>query len=219
MASNIGYRRLDGKWITLYNSIFIVLNDVGQIVMWQFTKTTGFDEVTPMLTTLVMRINQPIKIYVDNCCQQRAKLKQIFGQETIVNLDLFHAVQRLTRVMPKRHPMYSCCINDLKLIFRSSGDMGKKRQCCTPNDAQLLQNIEKKWSNYEYNGWRLFNHNVELQINSLKVHILKGCLSNIDKGEGTNRNEVLHRHINPHFRSRSRIELPLALALLSILFF
>lgn len=78
VASNIGYKRSDGKWITLY----IVLNEIGQIVMWQFTKSTGFDEITAMLTHLQTRIHQPIIIFVDNCCQQRSKLQQIFGQDS-----------------------------------------------------------------------------------------------------------------------------------------
>ena len=35
VASNIGYLRKDGKWITQYGSIFIVLNDLGQVLTWQ----------------------------------------------------------------------------------------------------------------------------------------------------------------------------------------
>ena len=53
---------------------------------------------------------------------------------------------------------------------------------------------------------------------ALKIHVQKGCLSNIDPGCGTNRNEALHCHINPYFANKSRIGLPLALALLTILF-
>ncbi|ORU95015.1 MAG: hypothetical protein A6F71_10250 [Cycloclasticus sp. symbiont of Poecilosclerida sp. M] len=79
VASNIGYKRSDGKWITLY----IVLNEIGQIVMWQFTKSTGFDEITAMLTHLQTRIHQPIIIFVDNCCQQRSKLQQILDKMSL----------------------------------------------------------------------------------------------------------------------------------------
>ena len=32
VASNIGYVRSDGKWVTLYNSVFIAMNEIGQIV-------------------------------------------------------------------------------------------------------------------------------------------------------------------------------------------
>lgn len=166
IASNIGYRRSDGKWVTLYNSLFIVLNELGQVVMWQFTNSTSFDEVTPMLTYLKTRIQQPISIYVDNCCQQRSKLLQIFGPNIQVYLDIFHAVQRVTKVIPKRHPLYSTCVNDLKMVFRSPGDIGQQRQSLTPDSAQLLKNMDdfvKKWYHCEYNGWKLFNNNLKLQ--------------------------------------------------------
>ena len=43
---NIGFLRPDGKWITQYGSVFLVLNDEGQVVAWQLTKYTSFDEVT-----------------------------------------------------------------------------------------------------------------------------------------------------------------------------
>ena len=32
VASNIGYLREDKKWINVYNSLFLVLNDQGKIV-------------------------------------------------------------------------------------------------------------------------------------------------------------------------------------------
>ena len=49
------------------------------------------------------------------------------------------------------------------------------------------------------------------------MHIVQGCLSHIPPGVGTNRNENLHRCINPFF-SRCRMGIPLAVALLTILF-
>ena len=222
VPSNIGYTRADGKWVTLYNSVFIVLNDIGQVVTWQFTASTSFSEVETLLADLNVRTDHPVTVFVDNCCQQRQKLREIFGDEITVYLDIFHAIQRLTKAMPKRHPLFNFCISDLKLVFRSPTDIGKTRQSSTPDSGEIMQNLDdfvKKWSNCDYKGWRLFNNKLELQINALKKHITKGCLSDIVEGGGTNKNEALHRHINPHFRNRSRIGLPFALALLSILFY
>ena len=54
-------------------------------------------------------------------------------------------------------------------------------------------------------------------LDRIRVHISKGCLTGIPPGCGTNRNEYLHKTINPFF-SRCRIGIPLALALLTILF-
>ena len=41
-----------GKWVTLYKSVFIALNEHGQVVKWQFTKTTSLDEVKSQLQRL-----------------------------------------------------------------------------------------------------------------------------------------------------------------------
>lgn len=222
VSSNIGYKRSDGKWVTLYNSVFIVLNEIGQVVAWQLTSSTSIDEVAFMLSELKSRIHQPVTVFVDNCCQQRSKLTQIFGEDITVSLDIFHAIQRLVKVMPKKHPMFNYCLRDLRLVFRRSSDIGNSRQKPTPDNDELISNLDnfvKKWKNIELNGWKLFNQKMYAQVNALKLHISRGCLSNIVEGGGTNRNEALHRHINPHFKTKTKIGLPLALALLTLLLY
>lgn len=52
VASNVWFVRSDGKWVTLYKSVFIALNEHGQVVAWQFTKTTSLDEVKQQLQNL-----------------------------------------------------------------------------------------------------------------------------------------------------------------------
>lgn len=52
------------KWITLYDSVFIVLNDVGQVVSWQFTSSTSFDEIKALLSDLKTRLSEPITVFV-----------------------------------------------------------------------------------------------------------------------------------------------------------
>ena len=221
VAANIGYRRSDKKWVTLYNSLFIILNQFGQIISWQLTSSTSFDEVDDLLSDMKQRISQPTVVFVDNCCAQRSKLKNSLGQDITVSLDVFHAIQRITKTIPKRHPLFTQCSADLRLVFRSPDDLGDVRQQSTPSSVQLMENLNsfiRKWSNCECNGWKIINSKTLFQINALKVHISKGCLSNMVVGGGTNKNEALHRHINPHFNRRNKLGLPLALALLTILF-
>ena len=149
-------------------------------------------------------------------------MQQIFGEDTIVSLDIFHAIQRVTRKMSKRHPFFFECMNDFKMVFRSPTDIGKKRRQKTPCSAVTMERLEdfiKKWKRCELNGWRVLNDNALKEITSLRVHIRRGCLANIDPSAGTNRNKNLHRHINPHFSNRSRIRLPITLALLTILLY
>jgi len=226
VASNIGYLRSDGKWVTLYTSIFIVLNKSGQAIAWQFVKSTSLDEVRPLLINVKQRMTNSDKkdftIYVDNCCNSDAKLKTIFGENVMIKLDTFHAVQRVTRALSKKHTLFYPCINDFKMVFRAPSDIGKTRQETSPCSSKLFSNLENfmtKWLDAEYDGNKIITDKVRTQINALKLHIQRGCLSNIEVGGGTNLNEALHRCINPHFKHAGRIGLPLAFALLSILFY
>ena len=130
-------------------------------------------------------------------------------------------MHRLTKKMPKRHPFYYMCMNDLRLIFRQSTYLGRDRKLNTPNPHNIITNLDKfirKWKNMESQDWRIVNDNVLKEIECLKVHINKGCLSNIPPGAGTNRNERLHRHVRPHF-SHTRLDLPLAVALMTVLLY
>lgn len=77
--------------------------------------------------------------------------------------------------------------------------------------------VYEEVGNAEMDGWYILNENVTNELCQLKVHIERGCLSGIPPGCGTNKNENLHRMVNPFF-SRCRMGLPLVLALLTILF-
>ena len=192
------------------------------MIAWQFTKTTSIDECKNLLLTLkdrCTRLGQPIlEVYVDNCCQSRNKLQLIFGQNVCVCLDIFHAAQRITKTISKHHPLCQSIMKDIKLLFRDPSDIGKLRTLPTPDKDILLTNIDNfisKWKVAYTNGWYIINEKTTQELMSLKAHIKRGCLSGIHPSYGTNRNENLHKNI---FFSRCRMGIPLALALLCILF-
>ena len=108
VAANIGYLQSDGKWVTQYNSVFIVMNQDGQVMGWQFTKSTGMDELKQLFLGIINRITdfQKLVILADNCCNIHGKLSEVFGENVNVKLDLFHAIQRITNKLSKRHPLY-----------------------------------------------------------------------------------------------------------------
>lgn len=225
VASNIGYVRFDGRWVTQYGSVFFVMNEAGQVLTWQLTCSTSLDEAQPVLDSLSMRFrNQGVTVplvLVDNCCNVRNKIKKIFGEQTRVGLDLFHATQRISRTLSRFHPLYNDCVRDLKLILRDPKDIGRDRKLQTPSPSRLIANTEefiRKWGSMECSGKRIVNDKFLKELNSLKIHMNRGCLSNIPPGGGTNRNEALHKTINPHFR-QSRIGIALAVALISILLY
>lgn len=222
VATNIGYLREDSKWISQYDGLFIVLNGNGQVLTWQLTKGTSFAHVKSLLQDLLKRPHQQIKtIYVDECCKLRAKIKSVFGPNIMVKLDLFHAVQRITKTLSKKHTLTRQCVTELRLVFRCDGDSGEKRLSHTPSPDVMLSKLDRfvtRWKDMvDDNGMKLFRSDTFNALENIRRHISAGCLSGIPPGGGTNRNERLHEHINSFF-NRSRIGILLAYALLTMIF-
>lgn len=72
------------------------------------------------------------------------------------------------------------------------------RQESTADSSTILVNMDRflaKWKECEVNGWKMINQAAIKEIDLLKVHVSKGCLSNLPKSAGTNRNERLHGEV------------------------
>ena len=126
-------------------------------------------------------------------------------------------VHRITRTLPKRLPLFYQCISELRTVFRVDGDIGKNRKCNTPGVLELkLSAFTQRWeSAADSAGTAIFQETKKSSRNLLK-HIKTGCLSGIPPGGGTTKNERIHQHIKNFFR-RSKVGIPLAYALLSII--
>lgn len=218
---NIGYSRSsDNKWIKLYISLFCILNEKGQILKWQFTKTTKSEEVQEIFQELALRLKQQGKnidaIYIDNCCQLREKLKEFFDDDSLsVKLDLFHAINRFTSTISQRHPLKKRITREYRNIFRSPGDYGKKRHQATPGIDTLLQNLKSfksRWTKFRFKRSTVLNKKSLKALKNIEKHIRKGCLSDILPGCGTNKNERMHKKLK-RLTKRNRIGLHLAYAL------
>ena len=197
---------------------------VGQVIAWQLTKTTSIDECKELLCVLRNRQlshgTAIEEVYTDNCCTIKAKLHSIFGPNVHAYVDIFHAAQKKTKTITKRHPLCKLVMKDMQMLFRDPRDRGHQRNSPIPSIDVLLKNLDffcTKWGEAEVNGWKIFSNKTIHELESLWVHITRGCLSGINPGCGTNCNENLHRSINPFF-SRFRIGIPLAIALLTVLF-
>ncbi len=225
IASNIGFQRSDKKWVTQYNSVLFIMNEIGQVIAWQLTKTTSLDETKLLFNNLATRLTKDrsnLLIFVDNCCTLRDKLIGMMGSNIVVKLDLFHAVQRITKTISKRHPFFHRCMADLKLVFRDPNDLGQIRQLHTPKSEIIEKNLDEfveKWESCVHEEQPIITESTRKEVTALKKHIRKGCLSDISKGAGTSRNEAFHRTLNMHFGRVSRIGIPLALALLTVLIY
>jgi hypothetical protein len=225
-AANIGlFRDADGHWVEQYEGLFCILNSDGEVLTWKLTKSLRFECIKEQVVMLKERLLQHGKtveeFYIDNCCTWRLKLQEVFGSELRVMLDIFHAVQRIAKKIPKRHPFHYQCVSDLKLSFRDPTDKGPIRTKSTPDCTTLKESLiafQRKWESISYDGVKVLPVSAIREINCILRHVDRGCLSNILPGRGTNRNERLHRELNKVLSS-SRYGVELGYALLSCFFF
>jgi len=106
------------------------------------------------------------------------------------------------------------------LIFRHPEDLFKERSMPTPDGTVMLANPNKfitKWKAVQFEGWKLINAKVENEFEKLSKHIIKGCLSGILVGMGTNRNESLHKYLKQF--GKPRLSVRSALAILTHVFY
>lgn len=156
---NVGtVRQADNKWIKRYAGLFCVLNADGQVLSWQMTKSLTFENVEDKLPALQRRLQKQDKqvkeFFVDTCCSLRPKLQHIFGPQLQVYLDIFHAVQRISKKMPKQHPYHQDCLKSLRLVFTDPSDQGPQKTKPTPPDVLRKQPIhfQTVWKGNSCNG-------------------------------------------------------------------
>ena len=233
VAANIGYWE-HGIWRKLYDCLFIVMNENSDILAWQLTKGTALNNVDQLLEVLNNRLatfqedrSRLSGIIVDNCCTLKNKLKDIFGPNVLIKLDLFHGIQRIVKKIPKQSGtavvkrLRKQLIKDLRLCFRKSSDLGDERKENTPSPTVTESNIQQfilKWKDEEIENSKILPVPAHNEIEKLLVHIKFGCLSDIPPGIGTNRNERLHRKIRKWLR-RTRMGVCLAVAILTTIFY
>jgi hypothetical protein len=222
-VANIGMvRSADNRWIKQYKGLFCVLNGLGEVMTWKLTKRLTFDEIENSMQALHDRLcvqgTVVESFYIDNCCSWKNKLTAVFGPQLNVYLDLFHAVQRISCKISKKHPLYHQCILSLRLVFRNPADQGIERKMDTPPPDLMEQNILKFKEQWTKGGMDVLNSAALKEIGCLLVHIRKGCLSGIPPGHGTSRNERLHRDLN-HCLSQGKYGVELAYGLITSIFF
>lgn len=194
-SKHIGVTRDDGKFVKQFENVFLGLNENGEVLTWSFTKSTSSSEIEDLLKELKNRFDKAgisLKmIIVDDCCHVVNLYGKIFPTVK-VKLDLFHACMRIVQTIPKSDSHSKKFAGEMSMIFRQNGDLGDERTMSTPCPDDIEANLERL----------LFVWNEKLsretlyQIENLRKHILKGCLSDIPAGCGTEINERLHRHLN-----------------------
>lgn len=226
VASNIGINNPDCRWAKQFSSLLCVLNEVGKVLTWKLTKSEAFEHVEDMLQGLKARHEaNGIKFKgacIDNCCHWRSKLQTVFGNDFVVVLDLFHAISRISRKIPKRNNLRSECMKDLRLVFRSPTDVGENRTEETPGCdimKEQMDNFVKQWSTIRNDkGVAVLPKKAIKECNKLLKHIDRGCLSGIPTHISTSRNERLHRELKRQI-TNCKLGVAVAVAALTIAFY
>lgn len=100
----------------------------------------------------------------------------------LVKLDLFHAIQRIAKKASKRHSLFNDLISSSKSVFRDPSDLSDVRQLKTPGPDVLEKNLNafvERWGSVKSHDAKTILTPVLAEINKLRSHIAKGCLSYI----------------------------------------
>ena len=85
---------------------------------------------------------------VDNCCSVSKKLKDMFGPQLTVKLDVFHAVSRFTCTILKKYPLQQSRSREYGCVFRFNNDLGVNQFKSIPPVNTITQNYKNfklKW--------------------------------------------------------------------------
>lgn len=104
VSKHIGViRGLDSAFVNQFQNLYIGLNENGEVLMWRLTRTTDCNEIDDLVLDFKERMTASGEtldmILVDDCCHVRNFYHRYFPQAS-VNLDIFHAVQRIVKTMP-----------------------------------------------------------------------------------------------------------------------
>ena len=159
-------------------------------------------------------------ISIDDCYKNRNQYQKIFPDAEI-KLDLFHACQRVLKTIEPGPSHLRCQFGkEFGLMFRQRNDLDETRTRHTANEAEIEANLEsllERWRNLPSS---CLTSETYKQIQNLREHIRKGCLTGIPPGFGTKKNEQIHRLLNRSLLTgATRISIELAVASLTVLFY
>ena len=147
---------------TLYNALFAIMNEHGQVLYWAYTKTKSYTELARALSMLQGRWkkhgeNGPRYWYVDNPLEVKHFLKtghgapiesEFKGFDSLdgVLKDPFHVMNDLSSTFNKKHPLYDKCRGEFRDAFFTTDE--KNKQWWTD---YLVSN--QKYTAAEVAGW------------------------------------------------------------------
>ena len=217
-----GFRLQDSIFINENMKLFIVLKEEGLVVNWKLTKTTAQKEIEPVLQSVKIMSGASWKYtFTDTCCGCREIYEDIFP-DALIKLDLFHACQRISKLLTdKNSNLAERFSQNFGLALRENNDVSEIRNFETPSREKILTNLEHfLQSQCEYVKSMPRKESLYHELENLKVHIERGCLSGLPPDGGTENSERLHRHLDRSFLWGASVISPeLAGAILAVIFY
>ena len=230
VRTTIGEKTAENKWVTHYDALYTVVNEIGQVIAWQLTNKKSLDDVTNLLAGLQERLekrDQHLDLaLVPDCCDAREKFTAIFGVDVPVKLDPGKAIHMVMRKIPEKkrtnNPLTKSCGHDFSKVFRRSADHGDDRCEETPPPEEILSNINEFLRLYKHmteeTGERVFPLSASRQVDLLKQHVEEGCLSGIPPGCGSEKTTELQSILQPVLQKKF-LSKDVAVPLLTTLFY
>ena len=137
----------NGSYFHPFTGYTTVLNEYGEIIWWgMIAHGESITELEPRLVALKDRLERIggagcVKvIFVDNCCQVRNKIQQIFGANVLVLLDHFHWLKRWDPVLRDKKSAEAALFRVLMsraLLLVTRDEYNRKK-------AELTEKFKKK---------------------------------------------------------------------------
>ena len=199
--------------------LFIVLNEESLVVNWKLTNTTAQKEIDPVLQSVKIMTGASLKytFTADTCCGCREIYENIFP-DALIKLDLFQACQRITKLLAdKKSSLAQIFSQNFGLVLREDNDLSEIRNFETPSRERISTNLEHFIQNQcEYVESMPKKESIYHELENLKVHIERGCLSGLPPDGGTKN----HRYLDRSFLRGARVISPeLAGAILAVIFY
>ena len=145
------------------------------------------------------------QVLTDCCCHDRKLIHSIFGNSVIVSLDLFHAIQRMTRTLPCFEVGVAEQRQALTWCFHEPVKAGQR--CSLRPTSEIIRNLDAWLEMFEP------SEETQHQTRNLVHHLIDGCLDNPDRG--TTLNECIHRWLRARAH-RHQISVEIGRALIAM---
>lgn len=226
----IGTLGADGKkWVSMYNNIFVVMNEKGQVIAWQATKGTCIEDASLLLQNVHLRLKKhgvEIRlILMAECCKQKEFIQSIFGPNVQVKMDPKLASRRLEKRFKVRagdHDHVATCLQEFGLVFQKSTDLNTERMEETASTETILGNMSSFISHWKVirgeTNERLLHDPALHELEDIKKSVSKGCLSDVPPNSGAKYVNELRDFLQPVLSKRF-MTADLAIPAITVLFY